>query len=112
MNTLAEPPAWKVIEAALAARAPVALCYHGRRRVVCPHALGWKNARPMLLGYQIAGETSTGALDPDPNKRWRLMFIDEIDRIEPAGDTVPWASGANYNAAHPFPAIDEVVLAI
>ena len=53
--------------------------------VVCPHALGWKNHRPMLLGYQVGGQTSTGA-HPDPRKRWRCMYIDEIDHI-PAAET-------------------------
>jgi hypothetical protein len=33
----------------------------------------------MVLGYQIGGQTSTGVLPADPHKRWRCMYVDEID---------------------------------
>lgn len=35
----------------------------------------------MVLGYQTCGKTSTGALDPDPTKRWRVLYVDEIDDV-------------------------------
>jgi hypothetical protein len=112
MTTLpAPPPAWAPLEAALRARHPLSVCYHGRQRVVCPHALGWNNARPMLLGYQVGGQTSTGTLDPDPRKRWRCMYIDEIDHIHP-DETTPWATADNYNASRPFRTIEQVALAV
>jgi hypothetical protein len=113
MTTLPAPPAaWAALETALHQRRPVNVCYHGRHRLVCPHALGWNNARPMLLGYQIGGQTSTGTLDPDPRKRWRCMYIDEIDHIDLADTTSPWATADNYNPARPFNAIDQVILAV
>lgn len=51
------PPAWTVLQHAIRQRLPVALAYHGHIRVVCPHALGWKNQKPLLLAYQIGGHT-------------------------------------------------------
>ena len=44
----------------------------------------------MVLGYQTGGQTSTGTLDPDPRKRWRCMYLDEIDQIvtDHVGDQV------------------------
>ena len=55
MTTIsARPPAWDTLEAALRQRRPVRLTYHGRQRTVCPHALGWKNNKAMLLAYQTA----------------------------------------------------------
>ena len=60
------PEAWADLEGALRARRPVLVYYHGRWRLICPHALGWKDRKPMLLGYQTGGETSTGALPADP----------------------------------------------
>jgi hypothetical protein len=89
----------------------VRVSYHGRERLICPHALGWKNGRPMLLGYQTGGQTSTGTLHPDPRLRWRCFFVDEIDQVvaEPAS---AWGTADNYNPSHPFNAIDDVSVAV
>ncbi|MGH9073862.1 MAG: hypothetical protein ACRDZQ_07045, partial [Acidimicrobiales bacterium] len=85
---------------------------HGRRRVICPHALGWNNHRPMVLGYQSGGETSTGVLPADPRKRWRCMYVDEVDQVLAADHASPWQSAENYNSARPFPVIEEVAVAV
>ena len=65
----------------------------------------------MLLGYQTGGQTSTGALPADPRKRWRCLFVDEIDQVV-AEPPARWGTADNYNPSHPFPAIDEVTIAI
>lgn len=106
------PTAWALLDTTLRARQPVWVSYHQRRRLICPHALGWKAARPMMLGYQTDGETSTGTLDADPRKRWRCMYVDDIDQLVAADPASPWGTADNYNHAHPFPAIDEVAIAI
>ena len=113
MTTMTIPPAaWAVLEGALRQRRPVWVSYHGKQRLVCTHALGWKNNRPMLLGYQSGGQTSTAALPADPRKRWRCMFVDEVEQIVAADPASPWQSADNYNDEHPFNAIDEVTIAI
>jgi hypothetical protein len=114
MNTTTSTPApaWAVLEAALRQRRPVLVSYHGRQRLVCPHAMGWKDNRPMLLAYQSGGQTSTGALPADPRKRWRCLLIDDIDNVVVADTASSWGTADNYNASHPFPAIDEVTVAI
>ena len=104
------PTAWAQLHAALDQRRPVAVTYHGLVRVVCPHALGWRHDRAMVLGYQVGGQTSTGHLDPDPAKRWRCMYLDEIDHL--ANDTAPWQTPASYNPHRPFNAIDQLAAAI
>lgn len=106
------PTAWATLTAALHARRPVAVSYHGLSRVVCPHALGWTNARPMVITYQTGGQTSSGRLDPDPRRRWRVMYVDEIDQVLPADPVSIWATADNYNPSNPFPAIDELAIAI
>ena len=106
------PAAWACLEAALRQRRPVQVAYHGRRRIVCPHALGWKNARPMLLGYQIGGHTSSGALPADPRKRWRCMFVEEIDGVTDADPDTTWQTADNYNPSRPFNTIDHLTVAI
>ncbi len=110
--TAAPPTAWALLQAALRQRRPVLIAYHGRRRLVCPHALGWKASRPLLLAYQTGGHTSTGALPADPRRRWRCMYVDEIDQVGATDRATSWGSADNYNHARPFPAIDEVIIAV
>lgn len=106
------PTPWASLEAGLRARRPVEVSYHGRLRIICPHALGWKDRRPLVLGYQIGGQTSTASLDPDPRKRWRCLYIDEIGHAVLADHPRRWCSADNYNPSRPFPAIDQVTIAI
>lgn len=91
------PPAWAVLEQALVQRRVVAARYHGHQRLLCPHALGWKNGRAKVLAYQAAGTTSHGGLPADPAQRWRSMFIDEID--QPALTDGEWQTADNYTPA-------------
>jgi hypothetical protein len=112
MTTAVAPTPWALLHTALQARQPVQICYHGHQRLLCPHALGWKAGRPILLGYQTGGHTTTGQLDPDPRKRWRCLYIDEIDQVLP-DPTSDWHTADNYNPNHPFPAtIDQLATAI
>ncbi|MGH9188543.1 MAG: hypothetical protein ACRD0Q_00690, partial [Acidimicrobiales bacterium] len=90
------PGAWAHLQAALAQRRAVDVRYHDRQRLICPHALGWKDRRAMVLGYQVGGQTSTGALDPDPRKRWRCMFVDEIELVV-TDHSAAWQTPDNYN---------------
>jgi hypothetical protein len=88
------PTARACLDEALRTRRPLRVSSHGRRRLLCPHALGWRAGRAMVLGHQTRGETSAGALDPDPTKRWRLLHVDEIDAADPASSR---ASADNRN---------------
>jgi hypothetical protein len=109
--TTTRPAAWDALEAALRQRLPVRVFYHGHQRLICPHALGWKNGKAMLLGYQTGGHTHTGTLPAAPNNRWRNFFIDDIEVVT-AEEATSWQTADNYNAAHPFNAIDELTIAV
>ena len=104
--------AWAALEGALHERQPVLVSYHGRQRVICPHALGQKAGRAMLLGYQTGGQTSTGALPADPRQRWRCFYLDELDQVMPAEAGSPWGTADNYSPWRPFPSVDEVTVAV
>ena len=65
----------------------------------------------MLLGYQVGGWTSTGALDTDPHKRWRCLIVDEVTKVV-AERGKAWESADNYDPAHPFNSIDDVAFAV
>ena len=103
--------AWARLAQALRQRRPVQVSYHGRQRTVCPHALGWKNHRAMLLAYQADGHTSPEA-HTDPRKRWRCLYLDHIEDVAVAENTAPWQTADNYNASRPFPTTVEVIVAI
>lgn len=105
------PAAWAALHSALLGRQAVHVSYHGRQRLICPHALGWKNDRAMVLGYQVGGQTTTGTLDSDPRKRWRCLFVDEIELVA-ADQCATWQTADNYNPQRPFYAIDEVAVAV
>ncbi len=108
--TTTTTPMWEVLEASLRARHAVHLAYHGRERLVCPHALGWHNARALVLAYQSAAHTSVGCAEPDPRRRWRCLFVDEIEWAMPDIES-PWESADNYVASHPFHAVDQATIA-
>ncbi|MGH9223766.1 MAG: WYL domain-containing protein [Acidimicrobiales bacterium] len=110
--TAARSPAWEALEQALRQRRPVRLTYHGRQRTVCPHALGWKNDKAMLLAYQSAGQAHAGALPPGPRQGWRNLFVDDICDITLAGPAAAWETADNYNAARPFNSIDQLSIAV
>lgn len=95
MTTTCHLPGWAALEQALRERRPIRIRYHGHERVVCPHALGWKHGRPKVLAYQTGGTTSQGPLPPDPEKRWRSMFVDEIEDVLITDGA--WESAANYS---------------
>jgi hypothetical protein len=113
MTTIATlPTAWALLNNALRARRPVEVLYHGRRRLICPHALGWSKQRPIVLGYQTGGDTTTGSLPADERKRWRCLFVDEINEIVAPDPATPWGTADNYNHLHPFAGIDNVAIAV
>jgi hypothetical protein len=108
------PTPWTALHSALQARRPLLVEYHGRRRLICPHAIGWKQGRPMLLGYQTGEQTTTKTPHPDPTPRWRCFYIDQIDHTAPAQPANPWVTPHTYNPTQPFPAgvIDQLHTAI
>ncbi len=61
ITPIAIPTAWNVLHQALAAGRALRAGYHDRLRIICPHALAWKNGRPKVLVYQtdILGPTPT-----------------------------------------------------
>jgi hypothetical protein len=90
--SLPRPAAWATLETALRQRRPVQATYHGQRRVLCPHVLGWKNGRARVLAYQTGG---TGhSAPPTPSQQWRSMFVDEISDVIVIDQ--PWQTAQNY----------------
>jgi hypothetical protein len=85
------PTAWNVLHQALAGRRAVRARYHDHLRVLCPHALGWKNGRPKALVYQTAIVDHHSTHDP---RGWRSLFVDEIQDAIITNDQ--WHTAHNY----------------
>jgi hypothetical protein len=90
-HTTPIPTAWNVLHQAINQRRTVQARYHDRLRVICPHALGWKNGRPKALVYQTAIIGHEPSHDP---RGWRSLFVDEIQDPHISDDT--WATAKNY----------------
>ena len=97
--------AWAVLHAAVAQHKAVRARYHDRLRVLCPHALGWKNGRPKALVYQHALLDDTPSHEP---RGWRSLYIDEIHDAVLSDD--PWQTAHNYTPHNT--GIDTLVVAI
>lgn len=104
------PPAWAVLARALAERRRVLARYHGVERLLCPHLLGFSDRRAKLLAYQCGGATSAGPLPPETSKRWRSMFVDEVE--QPAIVEGAFLGAGNYRAEGPGLGMDVVELAV
>ena len=89
---------------------PVRLIYKTSQRLVCPHALGWKNGRAMLLAYQT--DPPTAEFPTDPTRQWRNMFVDQVEQITASNPNEKWQTADNYNHAQPFNSIDHLAIAI
>jgi len=92
--TPARPPAWAVLEQAIAHRRSISVCYHNQQRLFCPHALGRKAGRAKLLAYQPEPATTHSATATDPPQPWRSLFVDEIK--DPAITDHAWQTADNY----------------
>ena len=90
----ARPPAWAVLLQAIAQRRSVTACYHNEQRLLCPHALGWKNGRAKVLAYQPDHTTSPDRPPAEARQQWRSMYVDEIEN--PAITDDPWQTADNY----------------
>ncbi len=108
MPMFERPPAWTVLAEAITSRRAVRARYHGKERLLCPHALGWKNGRATVLSYQAGGATSEGPLPSNPAQRWRSMFVDEIDDAEITDEA--WMTADNYS--HDSNCLDHVELLV
>jgi hypothetical protein len=87
------PTAWNVLHQAINQRRAVTATYHDRLRVICPHALGWKNGRAKALVYQTA---IIGPPPPHDPRGWRSLFVDEIQNPNITDDQ--WQTANNYTA--------------
>ena len=86
---------YQLIKQAMENRSNVRASYDGFTRDFSPHALGRKGLEERVLGYQFAGQSTTG-LGPDGSaENWRCFFISTIRSCEIIDGR--WHTGRNHS---------------
>ncbi len=78
--------------------------YHGYRREMCPHVIGYKNGEAHVLCYQFGGDSQSG-LQPDGSpQNWRCIRIAEFTNVSSRPGV--WHSAPNHS--RPQRCVDQI----
>jgi hypothetical protein len=95
------------IRAAIIHRRPIAAFYRERRRLLCPHLLGWnKHRRLQVLCYQYGGDSKSGLTLGGSPDNWRCLALENLSQVELLDR--PWQTAENHS--RPQTCIEEVEL--
>ena len=95
------------IRAAIVHRRAVAALYRGRKRLLCPHLLGWNRQRRLqVLCYQYGGDSETGLEPAAPSENWRCLSVENLSQVEFLDG--PWQTAENHS--RPQTCIEDVEL--
>ena len=95
------------IRSAIVHRRPIAALDRGRRRLLCPHLLGWnKHRRLQVLCYQYGGDSESGLQPPGASDNWRCLAVENFSQVELLDG--PWQTAENYS--RPQTCIEQVEL--
>jgi len=100
-------PTHAQIRVAIAHRRPIAALYRGRKRLLCPHLLGWDRQRRLqVLCYQYGGDSDTGLQPAAPSENWRCLAVENLSQVELLD--APWQTAENHS--RPQTCIEDVEL--
>lgn len=95
------------VRAAIMHRRPIAALYRERRRLLCPHILGWnKHRRLQVLCYQYGGDSESGLMPAGASDNWRCLAVENLSQVELLDDR--WRTAENHS--RPQTCIEEVEL--
>jgi hypothetical protein len=95
------------IRAAIIHRRPITALYRGRRRLLCPHLLGWnRHRRLQVLCYQYGGDSESGLKPARASDNWRCLAVENLSHVELLDS--PWQTAENHS--RPQTCIEEVEL--
>jgi hypothetical protein len=87
-------PVHAQVRAAIIHRCPIAALYRGRRRLLCPHLLGWnRHRRLQVLCYQYGGDSESGLKPADVADNWRCLAVENLCQVELLDG--PWQTAEN-----------------
>ena len=100
-------PVHAQVRAAIIHRRPIAALYRGRRRLLCPHLLGWnRNRRLQVLCYQYGGDSESGLEPAGASDNWHCLAVENLSQVELLDG--PWQTAENHS--RPQNCIEEVEL--
>ena len=74
---------YRLVRSAVVNKHPISARYHGYRRLLCPHRIGWNRRRqPRVLCYQYGGESHSGLQAVGASANWRCIAVDELNPVE------------------------------
>ena len=95
------------LRAAIIHRRPVPAFYRGRRRLLCPHLLGWnRHRRLQVFCYQYGGDSESGLQHAGASDNWRCLAVENLNQVELLDG--PWQTAENRS--RPQTCIEEVEL--
>ena len=95
------------VRAAIIQRRPITALYRGRRRLLCPHLLGWnRHRRLQVLCYQYGGDSESGLKPAGASDNWRCLAVENLSQVELLDG--PWQTAENHS--RPQTCIEEVEL--
>lgn len=92
---------FQLLHRAILDRKQVVCMQGGYRRAICPHILGHKNGREVLLAFQFGGESSSKL---PPGGQWRCFSVDDLNFVSLQDG--PWHSGNAHKTVQTC--VDEV----
>jgi hypothetical protein len=85
---------YSLLKQAIRTRRPVSGRYDGKRRLFCPHVLGFKDGEARCLAYQFGGETGSAPIVPGAASNWRCFVVWRLAELQLL-DT-EWQSGPSH----------------
>ena len=74
---------YRLVWRAVANTQPLEAFYEGRRRLFCPHRMGWNRKKQFrVLCYQYGGESRTGLEPVGSPANWRGVVLEKLSRVK------------------------------
>lgn len=100
----AQQSAYDLLVSAIENKMAVSARYEGKYREFCPHVIGFKNGVAQLLGYQFAGESSSGLKPEGSAENWRCMKLEKLTEVRMLQSG--WHTASNHG--RPQTCVDEI----
>jgi hypothetical protein len=86
----------RLLRVAVGLRRPIAAVYEERRRLLCPHRLGWnREGQRRVLCYQYGGASVSGLELRGAQSNWRCLAVDKLLQVELLQDS--WHTAPNHS---------------
>lgn len=93
---------------AIRSKKQIVAIYQGHERVMCPHAVGYKNGKLQGLFYQCGGSSSSGLSPVGSPRNWRCIPLAAIQEV--SMQEGEWATCSEHSSRQTC--VDQVILEV